>query len=594
MIAEPSAGRLLDAALLEIERAIREKNYAAAQFEARTLAPLVASGGLHADRIRGRFLATLERANVHEWRAGPLAAWLMAAVHDPKANPRLPPETRDLPQIRLEIASMDRALDDAAAAVLEKGTLLFERAGSIVRLGDKRDEICAHIIDVSAEHLQELFNSSARFERLNAKTLEWVEARCPGDFAKTYLARRGLGWNLPSLRGVINAPTLRDDASVLDMPGYDQRTGLYLDLAGTSFPQIPNSPTLRDAALAADCLLDLLREFPFVADEDRSVAFAAILTAVARRALPAAPMFAFTAPAAGTGKSYLVDIVALIATGRPAAGLGWSQDAAENRKTIESALVAGAAQIVFDNVSCEIAGDRLNQVLTQPEITLRILGQTRNVTVPCGAMVMANGNALTIAADMTRRTMLCRLDAGIERPELRRFTGDPVGDVRRDRGQYLAAALTILRAYHVAGRPDEPQPLASFDAWSAWVRGALLWLEMVDPVASMDHVRASDPRRSDHLAVMQAWNAAIGDAQVGTRDIISHAARDGDLREALLAVAGAAGNVNTAKLGFWLRSHRGKLAGGMKLDKSGETGGAARWFLTGGAGTASADIEALM
>jgi hypothetical protein len=35
-----------------------------------------------------------------------------------------------------------------------------------------------------------------------------------------------------------------------------------------------------------------------------------------RRSLPTAPLHAFTSPAAGTGKSLLVDIFAMLATGR--------------------------------------------------------------------------------------------------------------------------------------------------------------------------------------------------------------------------------------------------------------------------------------
>ena len=64
----------------------------------------------------------------------------------------------------------------------------------------------------------------------------------------------------------------------------------------------------------------LIKTFPFVAPCDRSVALAGMLTALDRLSMDTAPLIAFTAPTAGTGKSLLVDIIAVLATGRPNAG----------------------------------------------------------------------------------------------------------------------------------------------------------------------------------------------------------------------------------------------------------------------------------
>ena len=50
----------------------------------------------------------------------------------------------------------------------------------------------------------------------------------------------------------------------------------------------------------------------------------------------------------------------------------------------------------------------------------------------------------------------------MERPELRQFHGDPVATVLADRGPYIAAVLTIVRAYLAAGCPGLLPPLASF------------------------------------------------------------------------------------------------------------------------------------
>ena len=74
-----------------------------------------------------------------------------------------------------------------------------------------------------------------------------------------------------------------------------------------------------------------------------------------RRSMTAAPLHAFTAPAVGTGKSLLVDIVALLAMRRkmPVISQGARGNEEELEKRLAAALLAGDAAISLDN--CEHA-----------------------------------------------------------------------------------------------------------------------------------------------------------------------------------------------------------------------------------------------
>ena len=65
-----------------------------------------------------------------------------------------------------------------------------------------------------------------------------------------------------------------------------------------------------------------------MSDADRSVALSAILTALDRHAMVTAPLHGFTSPTAGTGKSLLVDLAAMLATGRltPVISQGCSEE----------------------------------------------------------------------------------------------------------------------------------------------------------------------------------------------------------------------------------------------------------------------------
>lgn len=479
---------------------------------------------------------------------------------------------------------------------------LFQRGGEVLRVSpvldrdhNGREIEVSRLLIVSEAHLYELMNGAAEWDRFDGRTKQWETTRCPPDVPRSFLARRGMGWRLPPLAGVIHAPTMRPDGSILDLPGYDGATRLYFDPRGEAFPEISAEPTREDAMAALEVLQDLIGECAFIDAVDEAVAVSAILTAMVRSILPAAPAHAFTAPAPGSGKSYLASITARIATGRDAAGLAFSQDEAENRKQIDAALLEGKTALLFDNVTAEVSGARLSEVLTQPEITVRPLGRSETVTVPCSAFILIYGNNLTIAADMTRRVLLSRLDRGTERPELHAFKTDPLALISDDRGRYVAAALTVLRAYHVAGRPDRPAPLGSFTAWSDLVRGALLWLGQADPVGSIERVRENDPRRSELLAVLVHWGAAFGPRRVTTAQLIGHASQHAEFREALLAVAGVAGSVNTQRLGKWLRANAGKIADGAHIEAAPMRDGNRQWLLCApSAVTATADLAEML
>ena len=119
------------------------------------------------------------------------------------------------------------------------------------------------------------------------------------------------------LSGIVYTPFLRADGSICEQPGYDSQSGLLFKPDNQSFPPIPQQPSKADALAALDELEQLIKTFPFVAEADRAVALSALLTALDRRSMNAAPMHAFTSPTAGTGKSLLVDLCAILATGRP-------------------------------------------------------------------------------------------------------------------------------------------------------------------------------------------------------------------------------------------------------------------------------------
>lgn len=105
------------------------------------------------------------------------------------------------------------------------------------------------------------------------------------------------------LAGIVNAPTLRADGSILAEPGYDEATCLLLDFRGVAFPAVPSHPSRDDALAAMEVLADLISTFPFVAEADRSVALSCLLTGAVRVPSPPCPCTPTPRPRPGPAKA---------------------------------------------------------------------------------------------------------------------------------------------------------------------------------------------------------------------------------------------------------------------------------------------------
>ncbi|MCL2777974.1 MAG: hypothetical protein FWD73_08215, partial [Polyangiaceae bacterium] len=168
--------------------------------------------------------------------------------------------------------------------------------------------------------LQERLDRCARFFRWSrdksGKDVK-IWSRPPNVECAT-LKERGVWPNLRALRRIVYAPFLRVDGSVRQTPGYDAASQTYADFDVESFERVADRPSRDDARSALRELFDLFVDFPFRSDADRFVPIALLLSLVGRDAISGVePMFMIAASTKGTGKTKLVDIVSIIATGRP-------------------------------------------------------------------------------------------------------------------------------------------------------------------------------------------------------------------------------------------------------------------------------------
>jgi putative DNA primase/helicase len=284
----------------------------------------------------------------------------------------------------------------------------------------------------------------------------------------------------------------------------------------------------------------------------------------------------------------------VIATGHEAPVIAQGKSEEEMEKRLGAALIAGHQLISLDNCKHPLGGQQICQALTQRLVDVRVLGKSKLVTVPNAALFFATGNNLLLIDDMPRRAVIGRLDARTERSELREFeTEDPVVTLKRERPRYVAAALTVLRAFIAAGGPEQRKQLGSFEEWSRLVRDALIWVGEPDPVHTMERVREQDPQRAALAAVLEQWNAIVGTKRASAKELIDHAIefdpknrgldvrrfRYPEFREALLAVAGDAGNINSRRLGKWLSTNKDRIVNSLRIIADGTTEGIARYRL---------------
>ena len=146
------------------------------------------------------------------------------------------------------------------------------------------------------------------------------------------------------------------------------------------------------------------------------MALSLFLTGLCRRAIGFAPLHGMSATAAGTGKSKLVDLASILMSGRDAPVISLNVGRDEIEKRVDAALLAGDPLISFDNCNGPLDSALICQMLSQTWLKIRVLGVSQQPTAPTSALVCATGNGLTLEGDLTRRTIRCELDAGVERP----------------------------------------------------------------------------------------------------------------------------------------------------------------------------------
>ncbi|MCG3203338.1 MAG: hypothetical protein NFCOHLIN_03291 [Gammaproteobacteria bacterium] len=484
------------------------------------------------------------------------------------------------PTIRVMAGEIHRVVD-AAERELAHSRRHYQRGGLIVTVVTDPGTRETRVQEISAPALVRALAGAATWERFDARSEDWVRADPPARHAMVLFDSTSYH-HLPVLNGLTRQPYLRPDGSLMTAAGYDPTAGMFGVFDAREFA-IPDAPSLADAKAALALLKDLLAEFSFTSAPDLAAALSALLTAAVRPSLVHAPMFHARAHMVGSGKSYLCELITAFATPQRGTPTAFPADDEECRKLLLAELLRAPAVIEFDNLTGDLVAHKsLCTALTSEHLSGRILGVSKTATVSTRTLFLSSGNNVGPVQDMTRRCITIHLDPGCEVPAARSFRRpELVREVLRERGRYVAAALTIVRAWIVAGRPKaECKSMAGYGDWSDLCRQPLLWLGLADATESVFEAMAEDPDRETLGRLLTAWQAAFGRTAAMVRDAVRVSAfgdEHADLREVLRDIADERGEINRRRLGWWIRRHAGRIVDGRRFVRASGNRSAEAW-----------------
>ena len=330
----------------------------------------------------------------------------------------------------------------------------------------------------------------------------------------------------------------------------------------------------------------MLAEFSFVAPIDKAAALAAMFTAVVRPSFAYAPAFHVKASTIGSGKSYLCDLISTFAKPGLTKKVSYPPTSDEATKAILSLLLPSPAVIEFDDMATDwIPHGIINRMLTAESITDRILGVSKTATVSTRTLFLASGNNVGPVRDLLRRVITINIDHRCATPATKAYKGSPVDTVRKDRGRYVAAVLTIILAWKAAGSPRvDVENIATYGGtWADYCRHPLIWLGLADPATALLEQVKHDPDADALLSLMTAWHRRFGSTPTTVRKAILATVNPGgdeSLRDAICEFpVEERGLINPSKFGWILKKNVNRIVGDYTFKQSTADGRVA-WVVT--------------
>ena len=206
------------------------------------------------------------------------------------------------------------------------------------------------------------------------------------------------------------------------------------------------------------------------------IIIAAALTIIERSLLPERPVFFVTAGRSKAGKTTLLTMLVMAATGLRPAASAWSINEEERRKTLLAYFLSGVPYILWDNIAkgMMIACPHIEKAATSLFYADRKLGVSEAVLTAASTIVLFTGNNIGPKGDLATRSLQCRLDVDRADPENRTFKHpDPIAWTEAHRAEILRALYVILLSNPQLKKPLDAAGKTRFKTWWRLVGSAV-------------------------------------------------------------------------------------------------------------------------
>lgn len=330
--------------------------------------------------------------------------------------------------------------------------------------------------------------------------------------------------NLRPLAGIVGAPVLRRDGTLLQRPGYDPATGLYL-ANKVPLDTVPAAPTAEQVRKAREFILDrFLGDFPWAGKADKANYVALWATPILQRyLLTLVPFGLVTSTMPGSGKTILTCGLGMLYGQRV---LTWTHSDEELRKSITSVLADPAGTIIFDNLAegTTIDSAVLAHLLTERTWADRLLGKNSTATFANDRIWTATGNNLRLGGDMRTRSVLIGLDPDMPNPETR--TGFKIPDLDQwildpaNQRQVLWHLLILVVDWTRNGAPRHKGiAMRQFTPWAEALGGFLEHHGIPGFLTNTETVRDIDEEEAAWTAFLAQWRVVFSDRWVTSNEI---------------------------------------------------------------------------
>lgn len=329
---------------------------------------------------------------------------------------------------------------------------------------------------------------------------------------------------LRPLYGIAGAPLLRPDGTLLQTPGYDAATGLYL-ASKVPLDHVPAHPTAKQVTAAREFLLDaFLHDFPWVDDADRANYLGVLATPILRRYLRTlTPFTVITATMPSSGKTILTCGPGMLYGQRV---LTWTNDDAELRKAITAVMADPVGAVIFDNLAegTVINSPVLARLITDRTWADRLLSTNVTASYANDRLWAATGNNLRLGGDMATRTVMIRLDPDMPRPEERtRFT---IPDLDQwilspaNQRRVLWNLLVLVIDWTARGAPrKQGVTMRQFTSWAEAIGGFLDHHGVKGFLANAESVRGADDDDAAWTSFLAQWVKVHGERWLTSHEL---------------------------------------------------------------------------